>query len=414
MAYPGEGTPHPQSTSVFASLHRKSRNSEPAAAAPPTPAADTKESRDAAVKESKRYLLETVRNDWSFELAPSLSTTITTTTGQPQFPPPSTTTTTTATTNAPVQSAEVREWRERGQDSSCSDTENVGLNGRRGSATSRDPYRFESPDSVEFRVLERRRKRRKLVEEEMQWNAGLRLWMERRDAWSGAKKMRRGRLSSFERDSALHANRRLTPDVKSNDGSRVGSYTGSDDVDMLNAGSEDSSRPVSTVSGKGFAGFTPTILPDDGPVSSSCAHGPDEPLVPVVQPLLPASNPVRASITPAIYPSIYSKIIIQSLTPAVPINLSDVTKALVQGWKADGEWPPKPTMPQDPPVARKKPTTTAESSAKSKRLSGSGVTGAVKKVFGFSGSRFHIRSSSHGGGGGGGGRTAGDTGDQKS
>lgn len=34
--------------------------------------------------------------------------------------------------------------------------------------------------------------------------------------------------------------------------------------------------------------------------------------------------------------------IVQGLTPTVPINLSDVVKSLVQGWKEKGEWPPKP------------------------------------------------------------------------
>ncbi|KAK8200471.1 hypothetical protein IWZ00DRAFT_535703 [Phyllosticta capitalensis] len=71
-----------------------------------------------------------------------------------------------------------------------------------------------------------------------------------------------------------------------------------------------------------------------------------------VAPRLLAHNPIRDSITPRSYPDIYSKIVLQSQTPKVPINLRDMTTALVQGWKADGEWPPKPG-PADPlPGAR--------------------------------------------------------------
>jgi hypothetical protein len=112
---------------------------------------------------------------------------------------------------------------------------------------------------------------------------------------------------------------------------------------------------------------------------------------------------MRATITPSIYPSIYSKVVVQALTPTIPINLSDITKALVQGWKADGEWPPKPAVSQDVPVVRKRSgNVAAEETGKGKKTSGSGVSGAVRKVLGLSGihpgHRFHIRNSSQGGG----------------
>lgn len=63
--------------------------------------------------------------------------------------------------------------------------------------------------------------------------------------------------------------------------------------------------------------------------------------LPLAPPLLPATNPIHASITPETYPSIYDKIIIRGQAPSVPINLLDVVNALVAGWKKDGEWPPK-------------------------------------------------------------------------
>lgn len=42
----------------------------------------------------------------------------------------------------------------------------------------------------------------------------------------------------------------------------------------------------------------------------------------------------------------------QGITPAVPINLSDVVRALVQGWKDNGDWPPKGYLEADAGVAR--------------------------------------------------------------
>lgn len=64
-------------------------------------------------------------------------------------------------------------------------------------------------------------------------------------------------------------------------------------------------------------------------------------LVPVAPPLVPLSNAVRAAITPQTYPSIYSKIVVQGLAPTIPVNLGDVVRAMVEGWKRDGEWPPR-------------------------------------------------------------------------
>lgn len=64
-------------------------------------------------------------------------------------------------------------------------------------------------------------------------------------------------------------------------------------------------------------------------------------LVPVVPKILP-NHPIRKKISPSMYPEIYNKIIVQARTPSVPINLNTMIRALVQGWKDDGEWPPKP------------------------------------------------------------------------
>ena len=64
-------------------------------------------------------------------------------------------------------------------------------------------------------------------------------------------------------------------------------------------------------------------------------------MVPLAPPILPPDHPIRATVQPATYPQIYSKIVIQGLAPTIPINLKDVVNSLVVGWKKDGEWPPK-------------------------------------------------------------------------
>ena len=51
---------------------------------------------------------------------------------------------------------------------------------------------------------------------------------------------------------------------------------------------------------------------------------------------------MRKGINERAYATIYDKVVLQSQTPLCPINLSVVTKSCVEGWKRDGEWPPKP------------------------------------------------------------------------
>lgn len=50
---------------------------------------------------------------------------------------------------------------------------------------------------------------------------------------------------------------------------------------------------------------------------------------------------MRKGINERAYATIYDKVVLQSQTPFCPINLSVVTKSCVEGWKRDGEWPPK-------------------------------------------------------------------------
>ncbi|EGE02828.1 hypothetical protein TEQG_01864 [Trichophyton equinum CBS 127.97] len=296
-----------------------------------------------------------------------------------------------------------------------------------------DPYRFESPEAVARRLSDRRRKRRKIQEDEMKWNEGLSLWTARRDAWTGAKAPER------PADSAT-SGAKVNLEAYRQSISSEESYNGSYDTDLVDTESQYTlSRPASNASAAGHV--KPSEPPADNaptgdnnveqlPVSldtkaaldcqaaaaSDAKQGEDddddECLVPIMGPLIPDSNMLRAAITPNVYPAIYSRLVIQSNTPAVPINLSHMTRALVQGWKTNGEWPPKPTPTKDVPVIKrpKQPAVNTSISAnandhgemrdgKGRRLSG--VSNAVKKVLGLSsfnsGSRLHLRSNSHSG-----------------
>ena len=163
-------------------------------------------------------------------------------------------------------------------------------------------YKFDSPESIGDVVAQtreaRKRRRRERLEREMKENEGLRIWVERRDVWTGAACVRK-----YGTGRQRQAN-------------RPPSASGS-------VPEEHATVPVSSESQS-----TASITPDRSDV------------VPVAPRLL-EKNPIRASITPKAYGDIYQKIVVSSRTPSVPINLADMTKALVQGWKDADEWPPR-------------------------------------------------------------------------
>ncbi|RFU25401.1 hypothetical protein B7463_g10946, partial [Scytalidium lignicola] len=176
-------------------------------------------------------------------------------------------------------------------------------------AVNRNPFKFESPDSVGDAIgrsaAERKRRRQRRLVQEMEWNPGVRCFIQRRDAWTGARKVARA--------SKLGSTRRTSASLSGTDGSS----TAVEDLE------------------------------DEG-------EWYDEVEIPIPRPLLPPTNVMRASITPAAYNTIYDKVIIQALTPSCPMNLKDVTRSCVQGWKRDGEWPPRPTPAESVAVIKKK------------------------------------------------------------
>ncbi|KAH7158873.1 hypothetical protein DER46DRAFT_371470 [Fusarium sp. MPI-SDFR-AT-0072] len=217
---------------------------------------------------------------------------------------------------------------------------------------SRSPFRFDNPNNVgstvQAVVQGKRAKRRRAVRKEMEWNEGLACFEARRNAWTGARTVRvRAKPATPPAVSPLSPRRfffrrsmstsppastiasTLPPQVS--DASDNSSLARSDE--LRNARSKDT---------------TPSTPPDS-------RNYPVEVLLPLPPPLLPPNNPLRASITPSVYLSLYDKVIIHSLQPSCPINLSDMLRACVTGWKRDGEWPPRPTMAPAPVAKKKKP-----------------------------------------------------------
>ncbi|KAI0850031.1 hypothetical protein F5Y00DRAFT_38519 [Daldinia vernicosa] len=205
-------------------------------------------------------------------------------------------------------------------------------------------YRFDTPDavgtSVKVAALAKSAKRRRAVRSEMEWNDGLACFNARRDAWTGAKAARiRPRATSLvvtspaaKRLSWWHISTSPSP---SSPTESVGAGT------TLSPSATRTSGETTAVSSSDTE-FRETRTKDDP------STYPVETLVPIPQPLLPPTTPMRASITAAAYPTIYDKIVVQSATPSCPINLGDVVRSCVAGWKRDGEWPPRGTDP--PPV----------------------------------------------------------------
>ncbi|KAF1852057.1 uncharacterized protein K460DRAFT_274982 [Cucurbitaria berberidis CBS 394.84] len=217
-----------------------------------------------AARQAKRLLDDRVRHDWEY----------------PNVPP--------AWSASDEEVRDASEFRERyygESDSGDSVADDQG-------ATS--PYKFDSPDSIGDALTRTREartmRRRERLEREMAENEGLRIWVKRRDVWTGAASVKK-----YGTKRQRHANRPATPETHD--------------------------------------------------------------LVPVAPRFL-ATNPIRASITSKAYSDIFQKIVVSARTPSVPINLADMTKALVQGWKDTDEWPPRAGV-LDPLAGKKRGITGA-------------------------------------------------------
>lgn len=226
--------------------------------------------------------------------------------------------------------------------------------------TSPSPFRFDNPDSVGQAVnaskVARITRRRREVRKEMAWNDGLACFEARRNAWTEAKVARvrpktvspvspsSSRRGLFWRSHAHSSNAGQTAMSPPSIASPLTPVTTISQPDALQL------PPIGTDSGHSSPSrnLSPKTSRSDSQNNSNTQteHHPVETLLPIPPPLLPPANPMRASITPALYNSIYEKVVVHSLQPSCPINLSDMVHACVAGWKRDGEWPPRPMGPE--------------------------------------------------------------------
>lgn len=388
------------------------------------------ETRDAAIRDAKLFIREVVRNDWEFELSAV---------------PDGAHSTTSPSTTEPLSSAlannrEAVEWREREFDSSGSELEPQSSDHDLDLETS---SALKAAGDLES---ERRRKRRRQMEEEMAWNEGLRVWHARRDAWSGARTRRQIRAWEKRKVAADDADEKQVESTTHESGSPketdvIATETSAQPVTNGDApDNDDKTIAVQATKAEESLGIADHDQPREEPsqrrqdqeeeqstapdeetkrkgstetsITEPDQHAPpgtdaaaadseedelDEPLLPVAPPFISTSNPIRAGINSSIYPSIYTKVVVQGMTPTVPVNLADLTKAMVQGWKTDGQWPPKPAvsnivLADDASVPKKDKDADRAAGDRPARRKDS-ITSAVRKVFQMGSQAFHRRGS---------------------
>ncbi|OAP54670.1 hypothetical protein AYL99_11118 [Fonsecaea erecta] len=333
---------------------RKSSNASSYGADPSSPTDPT--SRTEATRTARRMVLSMVRDDWEWPPPPSSSPTTSPPVGNGG--------------RSPIPHREPITYRLR--EEAHSDLEMDDFAAKRRAKS--DPYKFESPEAVGTVMAERRRKRRKMQEEEMSWNEGLRIWVERRDAWTGALQQKPHSTRPTERRPSSTTKRhsyksRLSQVFTGHKGDQPNSTDGGstswpvspasptpecssgDSVEATSAtriSTNTTAEPLSPSS---------SSQPPSSPSASSPSTEPG-PWIPIYPPILPQDNIIRERIKPSAYPTIYSKIVVQGLTPNVPIPLCHMIPALVEGWKSEGNWPPQPsaTLAQDVKKGRKSST----------------------------------------------------------
>jgi len=203
---------------------------------------------------------------------------------------------------------------------------------RRTRIKNEDPYKFENPEEVGAVIERRRARKRRLLEQELSWNEGLRIWTLRRDSWTAAVPQK---PDSNSQASSSHRQKRISRDSQQRSES---DFTGGDLTPA----------PSWPLPNNAQNGTDASIVEDvrctvvDGEPQEDLRDGP---YLPIYPPLLPASHALRSRIKPSAYPTLYSKVVVQGLSPNVPIPLNHMINALVEGWKTEGNWPPQPLEP---------------------------------------------------------------------
>ncbi|KAL8877874.1 MAG: hypothetical protein Q9192_008576 [Flavoplaca navasiana] len=105
------------------------------------------------------------------------------------------------------------QWQERESDATSQPS-------RSPSPTEKDRYQYESPDALDRPHTHGRAKRRKLATDELTWNEGLRVFLERRDFWTGAEfrlsapHQRQGNSSNPERNPNRRSTCSISPTLR--------------------------------------------------------------------------------------------------------------------------------------------------------------------------------------------------------
>ena len=284
----------------------------------------------AAVREINRKLQTTIRNDFEFPTPYSIPA--------PAVADPDTTpTTNSGSSHERKESGPKMRERYYGttDDSSDEDAQMV-----------EELYAFDSPDSVgvevDKKVGERRKRKRKEMEEELRYNTGLCFFQRRRNAWTGAVPM-----PSHPHDEGVGKGKELKL-ATSSDSSPVRTPTSavSDPAAATTTAMEGLETQQDPISQWIPPWHASTFSPPEDPSSLTNV------LISVAPPLVPPSNPVRISLANRSHSELYTKIVRDSRTPAIPVNLADMTRIIVQGWKDEGNWPPRGSAPEAPIAVR--------------------------------------------------------------
>jgi hypothetical protein len=222
-------------------------------------------------------------------------------------------------------------------------------------------YAFDSPDTVgdelERRVGERRKRKRTEMEEEMAWNGGLCFFQRRRNVWTGAmakaeaeddgERAKQPKLATSSDSSPVHTPTSATSAPGADDAAQADGPMDGVEPTTVQAPASTPSRSTAPISQWIPAWHTPSFQPPADPAALTNVQ------IPVAPPLIPPSNPVRITLASRSPSELYAKIVRDSRTPAIPVNLADMTRIIVQGWKDEGNWPPRGTAPEASMAARR-------------------------------------------------------------
>lgn len=217
----------------------------------------------------------------------------------------------------------------------------------------------DSQSSLQLVAIARQTRRRRALREEASWNPGLAYFEARRNVWTGAKTVRvRSKpvaAASAHNVSPRSPRRfffRRSMSSSPPSAAAVLAATNAASADLSGTTSDSSSAPHDELRKVDSCADSSTANTPATSTEETRTY-PVQTLLPLAQPILPPNNPLRASITPNVYLGLYDKVILHNLQPSCPINLSDMLRSCVTGWKRDGEWPPR-SAPYSPTASRKK------------------------------------------------------------